>query len=85
MTETEGVIEGFNELFAKYKGELDIIVTSATPLSKDVMTKLEGILKQSQAAQQAKTLKLTNKVCRLLFSAVIVFTDVVLILFACLP
>jgi F-type H+-transporting ATPase subunit O len=65
LSETSGVIEGFNELVAKYKGELNVVVTSAAPLPKDILTKLEGSLKQSQTAQQAKTLKVTNKVCLL--------------------
>lgn len=63
LAEAPGVIEGFNELVAKYRGELDIVVTSATPLPKDVLTKLETTLKQSEAGKQAKTLKLVNKVC----------------------
>jgi F-type H+-transporting ATPase subunit O len=62
LNETAGVIEGFNDMVAKHKGELTVIVTSATPLPKDVQTKLEAALKQSQAAQQAKSLKITNKV-----------------------
>jgi F-type H+-transporting ATPase subunit O len=62
LGETPGVIEGFNEMVSKYKGELSVIVTSATPLAKDVLTRLETTLKQSQTAQQAKTLKVTNKV-----------------------
>ncbi|KAH7927124.1 OSCP, subunit 5 of the stator stalk of mitochondrial F1F0 ATP synthase [Leucogyrophana mollusca] len=62
LGETQGVIEGFNELVAKYKGELEVVVTSAAPLPKDVSSRLETVLKQSQAAQQAKTLKITNKV-----------------------
>lgn len=62
LADTPGVIEGFNELVAKYKGELDIVVTSASPLPRDVLSKLEGVLKQSEAAKQSKTLKVTNKV-----------------------
>ncbi|KAG1733057.1 OSCP, subunit 5 of the stator stalk of mitochondrial F1F0 ATP synthase [Suillus paluster] len=62
LGETQGVIEGFNELVAKYKGELEVVVTSATPLPKDLSSRLETILKQSQTAQQAKSLKITNKV-----------------------
>lgn len=63
LAEAPGVIEGFNELVSKYRGELDIVVTSAAPLPKDVLTKLETTLKQSEAGKQAKTLKLVNKVC----------------------
>jgi len=62
LGETQHVIEGFSELVAKYKGELDVVVTSATPLPKELLTRLEGTLKQSQAAQQAKSVKVTNKV-----------------------
>jgi len=62
LGETEGVIEGFNELVAQYKGELTVTVTSATPLPKDALTRLETALKQSQTAQAAKVLKITNKV-----------------------
>ncbi|KAG1893926.1 OSCP, subunit 5 of the stator stalk of mitochondrial F1F0 ATP synthase, partial [Suillus fuscotomentosus] len=62
LGETQGVIEGFNELVAKYKGELEVVVTSATPLPRDLSSRLETILKQSQTAQQAKSLKISNKV-----------------------
>ncbi|KAG6865842.1 hypothetical protein C0991_011174 [Blastosporella zonata] len=63
LGETQGVIEGFNELVSQYRGELDVIVTSATPLAKDVLSRLETTLKASQAGQQAKVLKITNKAC----------------------
>ena len=62
LVETEGVIEGFNELVAKYRGELEVIVTSAEPLQRDILANLEKTLKQSEAGKAAKTLKLTNKV-----------------------
>ncbi|KIK09752.1 hypothetical protein K443DRAFT_671073 [Laccaria amethystina LaAM-08-1] len=62
LGETQAVIEGFNELVSQYKGELTVTVTSATPLTKDVLTRLETTLKQSQTAQAAKVLKITNKV-----------------------
>jgi F-type H+-transporting ATPase subunit O len=62
LGETNGVIEGFGELVARHKGELEVIVTSAQSLPADVQRRLEASLKQSQAAQQAKTLKITNKV-----------------------
>ncbi|KAJ3508702.1 hypothetical protein NLJ89_g5610 [Agrocybe chaxingu] len=62
LGETEGVIEGFNELVAEYKGELTVTVTSAAPLPRDILTRLETTLKQSQTAQAAKVLKITNKV-----------------------
>ncbi|KAG8913767.1 ATP synthase F0 subcomplex subunit OSCP atp5 [Tulasnella sp. 418] len=62
LVETRAVIEGFAELVSKYKGELEVVVTSASPLPKDVLTRLEGTLKQSQTAQSAKSVKVTNKV-----------------------
>lgn len=62
LGETAGVIEGFNELVAKNKGELNVTVTSATPLGRDILSRLETILKGSQTAKQARSLKLTNKV-----------------------
>ena len=58
------LLRGFNELYAKYKGELTVVITrSAAPLAqRHTSSKLESVLKQSQAAQQAKTLKVVNKV-----------------------
>lgn len=62
LGETEGVIEGYNGLVAQYQGELTVTVTSAAPLPRDIQTRLEATLKQSQTAQQAKTVKVVNKV-----------------------
>ncbi|OBZ68121.1 ATP synthase subunit O, mitochondrial [Grifola frondosa] len=61
LGETPGVIEGFNELLASHRHELNVIITSAAPLPKDIQSRLESSLKQSQAAQQS-TLKIVNKV-----------------------
>ncbi|RDB16675.1 ATP synthase subunit 5, mitochondrial [Hypsizygus marmoreus] len=72
LNETQGVIEGFNELVAQYKGELTVVVTSATPLARDVLSRLETSLKQSQAGQQAKVLKITNKVNPAVLGGIIV-------------
>jgi len=62
LRETPGVIEGFAALMSEYRGEVNVVVTSAAPLPKDIMTRLENSLKTSQAAQKAKSLKVTNKV-----------------------
>ncbi|TFK75265.1 F1 complex, OSCP/delta subunit of ATPase [Pluteus cervinus] len=62
LGETQGVIEGFNELVAQYRGELSVTVTSASPLPRDVLGRLESSLKQSTAARQAKVVKISNKV-----------------------
>ncbi|RPD56795.1 hypothetical protein L226DRAFT_469097 [Lentinus tigrinus ALCF2SS1-7] len=72
LVETEGVIEGFNELVANYKGELNVTITSAAPLPRDIQTRLETLLKQSQAAQKAKSLKITNKVNSAVLGGVVV-------------
>ena len=53
--EGEGVIEDFSELVAQHKG--DLTTSSATPLRKDILTRLETILKQ------LKAVKIANKVC----------------------
>lgn len=63
LKETPGVIEGFATLMSEYRGELNVVVTSASPLPKDIMTRLENSLRGSQTAQKAKTVKVTNKVC----------------------
>ncbi|KAF9528564.1 OSCP/delta subunit of ATPase [Crepidotus variabilis] len=62
LYETEGVIEGFNELVAKHKGEVTVTVTSATALPKDILNRLETTLKQSETGKAAKVLTITNKV-----------------------
>ncbi|KAH7107919.1 ATP synthase subunit 5, partial [Auriculariales sp. MPI-PUGE-AT-0066] len=62
LNEAEGVIDGFQELVAKYRGELDVVVTSAEPLDKDMLANLEKTLKTSEAGKAAKVLKVSNKV-----------------------
>ena len=62
LGEVENVIEDFGELVAQHKGELTVTVTSATPLGKDILSRLETTLKQSKAAQAAKVVKIANKV-----------------------
>ena len=57
------VKEGFNDLVAEYRAELKVTVTSATPLTKDVLSRLELALKRSQTAKATKVLTITNKVC----------------------
>ncbi|KAF8324476.1 OSCP, subunit 5 of the stator stalk of mitochondrial F1F0 ATP synthase [Cantharellus anzutake] len=62
LVEVQDVIAGFDGLVGKYKGELEVVVTSAAPLPRDVLTRLETALKSSVTAQQAKSVKITNKV-----------------------
>ncbi|KAK2467896.1 hypothetical protein APHAL10511_000191 [Amanita phalloides] len=68
LGDTQDVIAGFNELVAQYKGELTVNVISATPLPKDILTRLETTLKQSESGQKTKVLKVVNKVLALIFS-----------------
>jgi F-type H+-transporting ATPase subunit O len=62
LGEIEGVIEDFSELVSQHKGELTVTVTSAAPLGRDILTRLETTLKQSKAARAAKVVKISNKV-----------------------
>jgi F-type H+-transporting ATPase subunit O len=62
LSEAEEVILGFQQLLAQHKGELTVTVTSAQPLPKDMVSRLESALKQSQTAQAAKVVKIENKV-----------------------
>ena len=62
LGEVENIIEDFSELVAQHKGELTVTVTSATPLGKEILARLETTLKQSQAARAAKVVKIAKKV-----------------------
>ncbi|EMD37419.1 hypothetical protein CERSUDRAFT_114086 [Gelatoporia subvermispora B] len=72
LAEAQGVIEGFNELVANYRGELTVTITSAAPLPRDTQSRLESTLKQSQAAQRAKSLKVQNKVNPAILGGIVV-------------
>ncbi|EPQ29279.1 uncharacterized protein PFL1_03034 [Pseudozyma flocculosa PF-1] len=64
LQDTEKVIDGFEELMTAYRGEVEVIVTSATPLDKATVSRIESSLKGSQIAANGggKTLKITQKV-----------------------
>jgi len=72
LVAVQDVIAGFDELVGKYRGELEVIVTSATPLARDVLGRLETALKSSVTAQQAKSVKITNKVKPALIGGLVV-------------
>jgi F-type H+-transporting ATPase subunit O len=55
------VFADFNSLMSAYKGELEVIVTSAEALDSKSMSRLEKALKGAQLAE-GKTLKINNKV-----------------------
>ncbi|KDN52812.1 putative ATP5-F1F0-ATPase complex, OSCP subunit [Tilletiaria anomala UBC 951] len=64
LADTPKVIQGFLQLMNAYRGEVEVTVTSATPLDKYAFSRLESALKSSQIAQNGggKTLKITQKV-----------------------
>lgn len=55
------VFADFNSLMAAYRGELEVIVTSAEALDSKSMSRLEKALKGTQLAE-GKSLKINNKV-----------------------
>ena len=55
------VFADFNSLMAAYRGELEVIVTSAEALDSKSMSRLEKALKGAQLAE-GKTLKINNRV-----------------------
>lgn len=64
LGETEKVIQGFQDLMTAYRGEVEVTVTSATPLDKSTISRIESALKGSQiaASGHGKTLKIVQKV-----------------------
>lgn len=61
LSQADRVFADFNTLMAAYRGELEVVVTSAEPLDSKTMNRLEKALKGSALAD-GKTLKFTNKV-----------------------
>ena len=70
LVEVQDVIARFDELVGRYRGELEVVVTSAAPLAKDVLGRLETALKSSVTAQQAKSVKITNKAWNAFFTMI---------------
>ncbi|OBT74893.1 ATP synthase F1, delta subunit [Pseudogymnoascus sp. 05NY08] len=58
----EGVCNKFGELMGAARGEIELTVTSATPLDNKTLTRLESAVAKSQYVGQGKKLKVTNKV-----------------------
>ena len=61
LASAEKVFADFNSLIAAYRGELEVIVTSAEPLDSKSLSRIEKALKGTQAAE-GKTLRVTNRV-----------------------
>ncbi|UZJ56455.1 hypothetical protein CBS101457_005775 [Exobasidium rhododendri] len=62
LGETEKVIDGFLELMSAHRGEVEVIVTSASPLDKSTSSRLEAAIKGSQYASKGKSVKIVQKV-----------------------
>ncbi|KFY44559.1 hypothetical protein V494_01428 [Pseudogymnoascus sp. VKM F-4513 (FW-928)] len=58
----EGVCAKFGELMGAARGEIELTVTSATPLDNKTLTRLESAVAKSQYVGQGKKLTVTNKV-----------------------
>ncbi|WVQ96676.1 ATP synthase F1, delta subunit [Kwoniella sp. CBS 9459] len=55
------VFADFNSLIAAYRGELEVVVTSAEPLDNKALNRLDKALKDTDIAK-GKTLKVVNRV-----------------------
>ncbi|WRT67789.1 ATP synthase F1, delta subunit [Kwoniella shivajii] len=55
------VFADFNSLISAYRGELEVVVTSAEPLDKQALNRVDKALKGTEIAK-GKTLKVVNRV-----------------------
>ncbi|TGO40618.1 hypothetical protein BHYA_0034g00380 [Botrytis hyacinthi] len=58
----KGVCEKFGELMGAARGEIELIITSASQLDSKTLNRLESAVAKSQYVGQGKKLKVTNKV-----------------------
>jgi len=58
----QGVCHKFGELMGAAKGEVELTVTSASPLDSKTLSRLEAAVSKSQYVGAGKKLKVTNKV-----------------------
>ncbi|CAD6444406.1 c5aeec05-c24c-4a17-8e35-fadddb00126b [Sclerotinia trifoliorum] len=58
----KGVCEKFGELMGAARGEIELVVTSASQLDSKTLNRLESAVSKSQYVGQGKKLKVTNKV-----------------------
>jgi F-type H+-transporting ATPase subunit O len=59
----EGVSEKFGTLMSAARGEVEMTITSASPLDAKVVRQLENAVSKSQFVGQGKKLKVVPKVC----------------------
>jgi F-type H+-transporting ATPase subunit O len=57
-----GVAEKFDTLMGAHRGEVELVVTSASQLDNKTLSRLESAVAKSEYAGQGKKLKVTNKV-----------------------
>jgi F-type H+-transporting ATPase subunit O len=60
----EGVCEKFGQLMGAHRGEVELVVTSATPLDQKVLKQLEAAISKSKYVSQGQKLKVVSKVSR---------------------
>jgi len=58
-----GVVEKFDTLVRADRGEVDIVVTSATPLDNKVLSRIETAVAGSGVLAAGKKSRVVNKVC----------------------
>ncbi|KAF1989038.1 OSCP-domain-containing protein [Aulographum hederae CBS 113979] len=58
----KAVCENYRQLMGAYKGEIELVVTSAAPLDAKVLRQLEGSISKSQYVGSGKKLKVVPKV-----------------------
>lgn len=68
----EGVCEKFATLMSAARGEVEMTITSATPLDQKVVRQLEQAVSKSQYVGQGKKLKVVPKVCPSFYSQSII-------------
>ena len=59
----KGITEKFGELMSASKGEVELTITSASPLDGKTLQRLEAAVSKSQYVGQRKKLKVMNDVC----------------------
>ncbi|KZT59219.1 ATP synthase subunit 5 [Calocera cornea HHB12733] len=62
LGELEEVTHEYTELVSKYKGELEVIVTTDKPAGQDILKRIEAAMKASELGKKAKSLKMINKI-----------------------
>ncbi|TVY31185.1 ATP synthase subunit 5, mitochondrial [Lachnellula hyalina] len=61
----KGVCEKFGELMGAARGEVEMTVTSASPLDNKTLSRLEAAVAKSEYVGQGKKLKVTNKLSQI--------------------